>query len=77
MLEHGLENVKQQGSLYTCMKKGATGILGMSATPLFDPQAYMELENKYSKGDKEYTIVGNEVEEYPEGFVKVDIKDRF
>jgi len=76
MLEHGRENVKQQGSLYTCCKKDATGIMGMSATPLFDPKGYMELENRFSGGDKEFTIVGKAVEDYPEGFVKVPIKDR-
>lgn len=77
MLEHGKRNVAQQGSLYTCDKVDATGIMGMSATPLFDPQGYMALEGKFSGRKKEYTIVGNQVEEYPEGFVKVPITDRF
>ena len=77
MLEHGLANFAQQGCDYTCEKKDATGVMGMSATPLFDPQGYMELEGRFSGRPKEYTIVGNEVEAYPEGFVKTPITDRF
>jgi methylisocitrate lyase len=77
MLEHGKKNVAQQGSLYTCDKVDATGIMGMSATPLFDPQGYMALEGRFSGRKKEYTIVGNQVEEYPEVFVKTPITDRF
>lgn len=77
MLEHGLANVRQQGSLYTCDKKDATGVMGMSATPLFDPHGYMALEATFSRKQKEFTIVGKEVEGYPEGFVKVPITDRF
>ena len=76
MLEHGKENFKQQGSLYTCDKQDATGIFGMSATPLFDPKGYMELENHFSGKAKEYTIVGHEVDDYPEGFVKTPIRER-
>jgi methylisocitrate lyase len=76
MLEHGLRNVKQGGSLYTCDKVDATGIMGMSATPLFDPQSYMELEGRFSGRKKEYTIVGNQVEEFPAGFVRTPIDDR-
>ncbi|BBB14535.1 isocitrate lyase/PEP mutase family protein [Sphingopyxis sp. FD7] len=76
MLEHGLHNVKQQGCHYTCQKVDATGVMGMSATPLFDPQSYMELENRFTGGGKEYTIVGNKVEEFPEGFVRTAIEDR-
>ncbi len=70
MLEHGKHNFAQQGSLYTCDKKDATGIDGMSATPLFDPRGYMELEARFSGRRKEFTIVGFQVEDYPEGFVK-------
>jgi 2-methylisocitrate lyase-like PEP mutase family enzyme len=76
MLEHGLKNVAQQGCHYTCQKVDATGIMGMSATPLFDPHAYMELEGRFGGPKKEFTIVGNHVEGYPEGFVKVSIDDR-
>lgn len=76
MLEHGVHNFKQQGSLYTCEKTGYAGIPGMSATPLFDPQSYMQLENSFTGKDKVYTIVGNDVEEYPSQFVRVDVKDR-
>ena len=76
MLEHGLRNVEQQGCHYTCQKVDATKIMGMSATPLFDPHAYMELEGRFSGRKKEFTIVGNQVEGYPDGFVKVSIDDR-
>ncbi|CCA91503.1 isocitrate lyase/phosphoenolpyruvate mutase family protein [Novosphingobium sp. PP1Y] len=76
MLEHGLRNVEQQGCHYTCQKQDATGVMGMSATPLFDPQSYMELENRFTGGGKEYTIVGNAVEDFPEGFKRVPIEDR-
>jgi 2-methylisocitrate lyase-like PEP mutase family enzyme len=76
MLEHGLKNVAQQGCIYTCDKKDATGVMGMSATPLFDPQSYMELEGRFSGRPKEYTIVGNQVEDFPPGFVRSAIDDR-
>jgi len=76
MLEHGRHNFAQQGSLYTCDKVDATGIMGMSATPLFDPQSYMELQGRFGGSRKEYTIVGNKVEEFPEGFVRTPIDDR-
>ena len=76
MLEHGKKNFAQQGSLYTCDKVDATGIMGMSASPLFDPHGYMELEASFGGKAKEYTIVGNEVESYPEGFVRTPIRDR-
>ena len=76
MLEHGKRNFAQQGSLYTCDKRDATGIMGMSATPLFDPQAYMELESRFGGERKAYTIVGHAVEDFPEGFVRTPIDDR-
>ena len=76
MLEHGLKNVAQQGCIYTCDKKDATGVMGMSATPLFDPQGYMELEGRFTGDAKEYTIVGNEVEQFPPGFIRSKIDDR-
>jgi 2-methylisocitrate lyase-like PEP mutase family enzyme len=76
MLEHGLKNVAQQGCDYTCEKVDATGIMGMSATPLFDPQSYMELEGRFSGRAKEFTIVGNKVEDFPEGFIRTPIDDR-
>ena len=77
MLEHGRKNFAQQGSLYTCDKQDATGIFGMSATPLFDPRGYMELESRFSGRAKDFTIVGNKVEDYPQGFIKTPITDRF
>jgi len=76
MLEHGKRNFAQQGCLYTCDKKDATGIYGDSATPLFDPQSYMELEAEFTGENKIYKIVGKEVDAYPEGFVRTVIEDR-
>jgi 2-methylisocitrate lyase-like PEP mutase family enzyme len=76
MLEHGRRNFAQQGSLYTCDKHDATGVMGMSASPLFDPQAYMELEASFGGVRKDYTIVGHAVDDYPEGFVRTPIRDR-
>lgn len=76
MLEHGRMNVKQQGCLYTADKKDATGIKGVSATPLFDPQGFMQLESEFTGVDKEFTIVGAHVNEFPVDFKKSDIKDR-
>jgi methylisocitrate lyase len=77
MLEHGKRNFKQQGNLYTWGKKDATGIMGDSATPLFDPQSYMELEAKFTGKKKDYKIVGNAVDDFPEGFVRTKIEERF
>jgi methylisocitrate lyase len=77
MLEHGKQNFKQQGVLYTIDKKDATGVRGDSATPLFDSQSYMELEAKFTGDKKEYTIVGNQVDAFPKGFVRTKIQDRF
>jgi methylisocitrate lyase len=76
MLEHGLHNWKQKGCLYTCDKVDATGVMGMSATPLFDPHSYLELEGRFTGRDKEFTIVGNQVEDFPAGFVRTPIDDR-
>lgn len=77
MLEHGKHNFAQQGCVYTCDKQDATGTYGASATPLFDPQSYMELERKFTGADKRYTIVGNSVEAFPDGFVRTPIENRF
>ncbi len=76
MLEHGKQNFKQQGNLYTCAKQDATGVMGDSATPLFDPQAYMELEGRFTGKKKSYTIVGNKVDAFPKGFTRNKIEDR-
>lgn len=76
MLEHGLANYKSQSVAYTFTHASGTGIMSYSATPLFDPQGYMELEATFTKKDKEYTIVGHKVEAFPEGFVRSQIKDR-
>jgi len=76
MLEHGKKNFIQQGNVYTCDKADSTGVRGDSATPLFDPQAYMELEGRFTGRKKDYTIVGNAVEPFPKGFVRNKIEDR-
>jgi len=76
MLEHGLANYRDQSVAYTFTHAPATGIASYSATPLFDPQGYMELEASFTKQDKEYTIVGHKVEAFPGGFVRSKVKDR-
>lgn len=76
MLEHGLRNFAQGGCLYTCDKTDATGTFGPSATPLFDPQAYMELESRFTLQRKDYTIVGNQVAGFPAQFATAAIEDR-
>lgn len=77
MLEHGKRNFAQQGCLYTCDKIDATGVMGDSATPLFDPQSYMDMESRFTGMKKNYTIVGNDVDAFPEGFTRTAIEDRF
>ena len=76
MLEHGMENFKNQSVEYTFTHASGTGQPDFSASPLFVPQDYLELENRFTGNDKEYTIVGHHVDGYPEGFKKVDIEDR-
>lgn len=76
MLEHGKHNFNQQGNIYTCDKKDATGVSGDSATPLFDPPAYMELESRFTGKKKSYTIVGNAVDAFPQEFIRNPIEDR-
>jgi methylisocitrate lyase len=74
MLEHGLANYRDQSVAYTFTHAPATGIASYSATPLFDPQGYMELEASFARQDKEYTIVGHKVEAFPKGFVRSSVK---
>jgi len=76
MIEHGLANFAQQGSLYTCDKADATTVYGCSATPLFEPEAYMELEARFTEKTKQYTIVGGLVEPFPAQFHTSPIDDR-
>lgn len=77
MLEHGLRNYADQSVAYTFETAPATGVESFSASGLFDPQAYLALENRFTKGHKEYTIVGHQVENYPsDKFRVVPIKDR-
>ncbi|MDD4849711.1 MAG: isocitrate lyase/phosphoenolpyruvate mutase family protein [Gemmiger sp.] len=65
MLEHGLQNYANQSVAYTFATAPASGIESFSASGLYDPQAYLQLENKFTNGDKAYTIVGHQVEDYP------------
>ena len=76
MLEHGKENFKNQSVAYTFTHASGTGKPDFSASPMFAPQDYLELENRFTGQDKEYTIVGHHVDDYPEGFKKVDIEER-
>lgn len=76
MLEHGKQNFKNQSVAYTFTHASGTGKPDFSASPMFAPQDYLELENQFTGDDKEYTIVGHHVDDYPEEFKKVDIKDR-
>lgn len=76
MLVHGKANFENQSVAYTFTHAEATGDMGFSATPMFDPQSYMSLENKFTQNEKVYTIVGNAVADYPEGFCRPEIKDR-
>lgn len=76
MIEHGLQNFKNQSVAYTFTHASGTNMPDFSASPLFAPQDYLELENRFTGSDKEYTIVGHHVDPYPEGFKKVDIEDR-
>ena len=47
-----------------------------SASPLWAPQDYLALENRFTHGEKVYTIVGHDVEAYPEKFCRPDISER-
>ncbi|MBR3275715.1 MAG: isocitrate lyase/PEP mutase family protein [Eubacterium sp.] len=76
MLEHGLQNFKNKSVEYTFENAPASGLESFSASGMFDPQAYMELEREFTHANKEYTIVGHKVEGYPEGFVRPNIKDK-
>jgi len=76
MLEHGLANFKNQSVAYSFETAPASGIESFSASGMWDPQAYLALENKFTGGDKEYTIVGHQVEDYPKNFKRFDISER-
>ena len=76
MLEHGMENLKNQSVAYTFATAPATGVESFSASALWAPQDYMALENKFTCSDKVYTIVGHDVEGYPEKFFRPDISER-
>ena len=56
MLEHGMANFKDQSVAYSFETAPASGIESFSASGMWDPQAYLALENKFAGGDKEYTI---------------------
>ncbi|MDB7980279.1 isocitrate lyase/PEP mutase family protein [Faecalicoccus pleomorphus] len=76
MLEHGLANFKDQSVAYTFTHASGTGKPDFSASPMFEPQQYLELENSFTGQDKEYTIVGHKVDKFPEGFKSVPIDER-
>ena len=76
MLEHGMANFKDQSVAYSFETAPASGIESFSASGMWDPQAYLALENKFTGGDKEYTIVGHQVEDYPKNFKRFDISER-
>lgn len=76
MLEYGLANFRDQSVAYTFTHASGTGQPDFSASPLFAPEDYLELENSFTGNDKEYTIVGHKVDKYPDEFKKIDIKDR-
>lgn len=77
MLEHGLKNFAAQNVVYTCTKNDATGIKGDSATPLFDPDAFMEFEAKFTGKRKTYTIGDHKMPSIPGHFVNAPASDRF
>ena len=76
MIEHAKANLIEQNITYSFTHAPATGVMDFSATPLWDSQTYMELENSFTGEHKDYTIVGNQVEEYPAEFKKINVKDR-
>lgn len=76
MLEHGLQNFKNQSVAYTFETAPASGIESFSSSGMFDPQAYMKLEDKFTLQNHEYTIVGHQVEGYPDQFTRPDITER-
>ncbi|WP_322071888.1 isocitrate lyase/PEP mutase family protein [Paraburkholderia bannensis] len=77
MLEHGLKNFQQQNCLYTNSKVDATGIPGESATPLFEPNAFMAFEARFTGKQKTYRIGDHEMAPFPEQFVKTPVSKRF
>ncbi len=77
MLEHGRRNFAQQGCLYTADKEDATGFFGESAAPLWDPEAYMEFEARFTGAHHAYRIADRVIEPFPEDLVNTPIEDRF
>ena len=76
MLTHGMENIKNQSVAYTFGHAPATGVEADSASPLWAPQTYVALENRFNGSEKVYTIVGHNVLGYPEKFFLPDISER-
>lgn len=76
MLEHGLMNFKNQSVAYSFETAPASGIESFSCSGMWAPQDYLALENQFTGGDKEYTIVGHKVEDYPDKFVHPSIDER-
>ena len=65
---------KSEDEILKALDEVRPGIIVLAG--MFDPQAYLALENQFTKGDKEYTIVGHKVEDYPEQFKRFDITER-
>jgi hypothetical protein len=76
MLEHGVKNFLQQGCLYTAEKEDATGVLGESASPLFDPNGFSAFEERFTGKKVVYQIGDHLVPEFPEGFFHNPVEDR-
>ena len=78
MLEHGFKNVEAQDVAYTCNKQDATGIMGESATPLFEPDAFMQFETQFTgKPAKSYSIGDHKMPPMPAVFKTTSVKNRF
>ncbi|MGA3220862.1 MAG: isocitrate lyase/PEP mutase family protein [Acidimicrobiales bacterium] len=76
MLEHGVKNFLQQGCLYTAEKEDATGVLGESASPLFDPNGFSAFAERFTGKKVVYQIGDHPVPEFPEGFIHNPAEDR-
>ncbi len=76
MLEHGMNNFREQGVSYTFEHAPATHIEGDSALPLFDPTAYMKKEAEFTGNWHEYMVSGHRMESYPDGFIRPEFEER-
>ncbi|WP_321795056.1 hypothetical protein [Caballeronia sp. J97] len=51
--------------------------MGESATPLFDPNAFMAFEARFTRKQKNYTMGDQEMPPFPERFVRAPVDKRF